>query len=53
MQDLDPPEWWHGTKITSFEEFITMAKEASPETAWSISCAGARHISSTPPESRR
>ena len=26
----DPPEWWQATKITSFEEFITMAKEAAP-----------------------
>ena len=26
----DPPEWWRRTQITSFEEFITMAKEASP-----------------------
>ena len=29
----DPPEWWARTKITSFEEFITMAKEAAPGTA--------------------
>ena len=26
----DPPEWWQTTKITSFEEFITMAKDAAP-----------------------
>jgi L-ascorbate metabolism protein UlaG (beta-lactamase superfamily) len=26
----DPPEWWRKTQITSFEEFITMGKEASP-----------------------
>ena len=30
LPDADPPEWWHRTKITSFEEFITMAKEAAP-----------------------
>ena len=29
----DPPEWWDRTKITSFEEFITMAKEAAPASA--------------------
>ena len=29
----DPPEWWNRTKITSFEEFIAMAKEAAPNSA--------------------
>jgi L-ascorbate metabolism protein UlaG (beta-lactamase superfamily) len=29
----DPPEWWQRTKITSFEEFISMAREAAPGTA--------------------
>jgi L-ascorbate metabolism protein UlaG (beta-lactamase superfamily) len=26
----DPPEWWDRTKITSFEAFTAMAKEAAP-----------------------
>jgi L-ascorbate metabolism protein UlaG (beta-lactamase superfamily) len=26
----DPPEWWQRTQITPFDDFITMAKEASP-----------------------
>ena len=48
----DPPEWWHRTKITSFEEFTTMAKEAAPGTAVHILRRGETYTFEVP-ESRR
>jgi L-ascorbate metabolism protein UlaG (beta-lactamase superfamily) len=48
----DPPEWWHRTTITSFQEFITMAKEASPGTAVHIMRRGETYTFEVP-ESRR
>ena len=48
----DPPEWWHGTKITSFEEFITMAKEAAPDSTVHILRRGETYTFEIP-ESRR
>jgi L-ascorbate metabolism protein UlaG (beta-lactamase superfamily) len=47
----DPPEWWHRTKITSFEEFITMAKEAAPSTTLHILRRGETYTFEVP-ESR-
>jgi hypothetical protein len=48
----DPPEWWHKTNITSFEEFITMAKEAAPGTAVHILRRGEKYTFEVP-DSRR
>jgi L-ascorbate metabolism protein UlaG (beta-lactamase superfamily) len=48
----DPPEWWQRTKITSFEEFITMAREAAPGTAVHILRRGETYTFEVP-ESRR
>jgi L-ascorbate metabolism protein UlaG (beta-lactamase superfamily) len=48
----DPPEWWQRTKITSFEEFITMAKDAAPGTAVHILRRGETYTFEVP-ESRR
>jgi L-ascorbate metabolism protein UlaG (beta-lactamase superfamily) len=48
----DPPEWWERTKITTFEEFIAMAKEAAPGTAVHIMRRGETYAF-TVPESRR
>jgi L-ascorbate metabolism protein UlaG (beta-lactamase superfamily) len=48
----DPPEWWRGTKIISFEEFITMAKEAAPDSAVHILRRGETYTFEVP-ESRR
>ena len=48
----DPPEWWHRTKITSFEEFITMTKEAAPGTAVHILRRGETYTFEVP-ERRR
>lgn len=48
----DTPEWWHRTKFTSFEEFITMAKEASPSSAVHILRRGETYTFEVP-ESRR
>jgi L-ascorbate metabolism protein UlaG (beta-lactamase superfamily) len=48
----DPPEWWERTQITPFEEFITMAKEASPSTEVHILRRGETY-SFEIPESRR
>jgi L-ascorbate metabolism protein UlaG (beta-lactamase superfamily) len=48
----DPPEWWHRTEITSFEEFITLAKEAAPGTAVHILRRGETYTFEVP-ESRR
>jgi L-ascorbate metabolism protein UlaG (beta-lactamase superfamily) len=48
----DPPEWWQRTKITSFEEFIAMAKEASPSSEVHILRRGETY-SFEVPESRR
>ena len=48
----DPPEWWQRTKITSFEEFIRMAKDAAPDTAVHILRRGERYTFEVP-ESRR
>jgi L-ascorbate metabolism protein UlaG (beta-lactamase superfamily) len=44
----DPPEWWHRTKITSFEEFITMAKEAAPGTTVHIMRRGETYTFEVP-----
>jgi L-ascorbate metabolism protein UlaG (beta-lactamase superfamily) len=48
----DPPEWWRRTQITSFEEFITMAKEASPSSEVHILRRGETYTFEVP-ESRR
>ena len=48
----DPAEWWQRTKITSFEEFITMAKDAAPGTAVHILRRGETYTFEVP-ESRR
>jgi L-ascorbate metabolism protein UlaG (beta-lactamase superfamily) len=48
----DPPEWWQRTKITSFEEFISMAREAAPGTAVHILRRGETYTFEVP-ESRR
>jgi L-ascorbate metabolism protein UlaG (beta-lactamase superfamily) len=48
----DPPEWWHRTKITSFEEFIAMAKDAAPGSAVHILRRGETYTFKVP-ESRR
>ena len=48
----DPAEWWQRTKITSFEEFITMAKNAAPDTAVHILRRGETYTFEVP-ESRR
>jgi len=48
----DPPEWWQRTQITSFEEFIAMAKEASPSSEVHILRRGETYTFSVP-ESRR
>jgi hypothetical protein len=48
----DPPEWWNRTKITSFEEFITMAKEAAPGTTVHILRRGETYTFEVP-KSRR
>jgi hypothetical protein len=48
----DPPEWWHRTKITSFEELTTMSKEAAPGTAVHILRRGETYTFEVP-ESRR
>jgi L-ascorbate metabolism protein UlaG (beta-lactamase superfamily) len=48
----DPPEWWQRTKITSFEEFIAMAKDAAPGTAVHILRRG-KTYTFVVPESRR
>ena len=29
----DPPEWWAKTKVTTFDEFTAMAKDAAPDSA--------------------
>jgi L-ascorbate metabolism protein UlaG (beta-lactamase superfamily) len=50
--DADPPEWWHRTKITSFDEFIAMAKEAAPGCAVHILRRGETYTFELP-ESRR
>jgi L-ascorbate metabolism protein UlaG (beta-lactamase superfamily) len=44
----DPPEWWHRTKITSFEEFAAMAKEASPSSEVHILRRGETYTFSVP-----
>jgi L-ascorbate metabolism protein UlaG (beta-lactamase superfamily) len=48
----DPPEWWQRTKITSFEEFISMAKEVAPGTAVHILRRGETYTFEVP-DSRR
>jgi L-ascorbate metabolism protein UlaG (beta-lactamase superfamily) len=48
----DPPDWWQRTKITSFEEFITMAKEAAPSTAAHILRRGETYVFEVPVNSR-
>ena len=48
----DPPEWWYRTKITSFDEFIAMAKEAAPGSAVHILRRGETYTFEVP-ESRR
>jgi L-ascorbate metabolism protein UlaG (beta-lactamase superfamily) len=48
----DPPEWWHATKITSFKEFITMAKEAAPDSTVHILRRGETYTFEIP-ENRR
>jgi hypothetical protein len=48
----DPPKWWHATKITSFEVFITMAKETAPDSAVRILRRGETYTFEVP-ESRR
>ena len=48
----DTPEWWQRTQITSFEEFIAMAKEASPSSEVHILRRGDTYTFSVP-ESRR
>jgi hypothetical protein len=47
-----PPEWWQQTKITSFEEFIDMAKEAAPSSAVHILRRGETYTFEVP-EGRR
>ena len=44
----DPPDWWQRTKITSFEDFITMAKEAAPGTAVHILRRGETYLFEIP-----
>ena len=48
----DPPEWWNRTQITSFEEFTTMAKDASPTSEVHILRRGETYTLSVP-DSRR
>ena len=48
----DPHGWWHGTKVTSFEEFIKMAKDAAPGTEVHILHRGETYTFEVP-ESRR
>jgi L-ascorbate metabolism protein UlaG (beta-lactamase superfamily) len=48
----DPHGWWKGTKVTSFEDFIRMAKEASPGTEVHILRRGETYGFEVP-ESRR
>jgi L-ascorbate metabolism protein UlaG (beta-lactamase superfamily) len=48
----DPPEWWQRTKITSFEEFIGMAKEAAPGTAVRILRRGETYAFEVPKNRR-
>jgi L-ascorbate metabolism protein UlaG (beta-lactamase superfamily) len=48
----DPPEWWERTKITSFEEFTAMAREAAPDSAVHILRRGETYTFEVP-ESRR
>ena len=50
--DADPSEWWQRTKITSFEEFIAMAKKAAPASAVHILRRGETYTFEVP-ESRR
>jgi L-ascorbate metabolism protein UlaG (beta-lactamase superfamily) len=50
--DADSPEWWHKTKITSFDEFIAMAKKAAPGSAVHILRRGETYTFEVP-ESRR
>jgi L-ascorbate metabolism protein UlaG (beta-lactamase superfamily) len=50
--DADPPESWQKTKITSFDEFIAMAKEAAPGTSVHILRRGETYNFEVP-ESRR
>jgi L-ascorbate metabolism protein UlaG (beta-lactamase superfamily) len=52
LPDADPPEWWHRTKITSFDEFIAMAKKAAPGSAVHIWRRGETYTFEVP-ESRR
>jgi hypothetical protein len=47
--DADPPEWWHRTKITSFDEFIAPWQRRPRQAARCIYCAGARRTLSRPP----
>lgn len=47
-----PPEWWKGTKITSFNEFIAQAKDASPSTDVQILHRGETYLFEVP-ENRR
>jgi hypothetical protein len=45
-------DWWHGTKVASFEEFIKMANEAAPGTRVHILHRGETYNFEVP-ESRR
>jgi L-ascorbate metabolism protein UlaG (beta-lactamase superfamily) len=44
----DPPDGWQRTKITSFEEFIAMAKNATPGTTVHIMRRGETYIFEVP-----
>jgi L-ascorbate metabolism protein UlaG (beta-lactamase superfamily) len=48
----DPQGWWRGTKVTSFEEFIRMARDAAPGTEVHILRRGETYTFEVP-ESRR